>query len=495
MSGFQLLRRRNSTLKKIFAIFLAALFVLSFAASAFAIHAEIPSETQAVVGAGTTQITLGGELRIRGWWANNINFNDDSTFFFNPTFDSLQAPVPVESNSAAWYDERVRLSLDAKVSPNVEGMVQLETSGIEGEPHQDSYTWGNFDNKPDTLSILQAWILYSGSGLLGVPAGIKIGHMPLALGQGIFFDHQKYGDDAIVLFVLPTKELEIDALTIKFNEGNVSGISNAPSDDLDGYVGIATYKIDDKNTVGLNYTYLNQAHNEDNGGFGGITTDGFNSLSFSNLELTGNGNISGLGWKFSGDVQFGDVFKEKDGTKHKAKGYAVMLGLNYMVEPVNLRGMFGYGSGSKGSGTDVKEFINFLGDDQHYTLIYDYNLMTASYVVGGTLTGGRDTGLANTTVYNLGFDVEPLKDVKASLDGYILKATKTDAFEAAVGHSVSDSVGWEIDAKIAYNIAKNLSYEVDAGYMHAGDFYQDILGANVSVENPVLLMHKLTLSF
>jgi hypothetical protein len=485
MSGFQLLRRRNSTLKKIFAIFLAALFVLSFAASAFAIHAEIPSETQAVVGAGTTQITLGGELRIRGWWANNISFVDPNTFFAG------LGPTPVESNSAAWYDERVRLSLDAKVSPNVEGMVQLETSGIEGEPHQDSYTWGNFDNKPDTLSILQAWILYSGSGLLGVPAGMKIGHMPLALGQGIFFDHTKYGDDAIVLFVLPTKELEIDALTIKFSEGAVSGISNAPSDDLDGYVGIATYKIDDKNTVGLNYTYLNQAHSVAPN-FPGI--DGFNSLAFSNLELTGSGNISGLGWKFSGDLQFGDVFKDSTGTKHKAEGYAVMVGLNYMVEPFNLRGMFGYGSGQETDTSDVKEFITFLGDDQHYTLIYDYNLMTASAVTSSALTGGRDTGLANTTVFNLGFDVEPVKDVKVSVDGYFLQATKTDVFEAAVGHSVSDSIGWEIDAKIAYNISKNLTYEVDGGYMHAGDFYSDILSP-ASVENPVLLMHKLTLSF
>jgi len=48
--------------KKTFAGIAAVLFVLSFAASAFAIHAEIPAESQAVVGKGTTQITLGGEL-------------------------------------------------------------------------------------------------------------------------------------------------------------------------------------------------------------------------------------------------------------------------------------------------------------------------------------------------------------------------------------------------------------------------------------------------
>jgi hypothetical protein len=442
-SGFQLPRRRNSTLKKIFAILLAALFVLSFAASAFAIHAEIPSETQAVVGAGTTQITLGGELRVRGWYLDNI--------------DSLDA-TPVKSSSAAWYDERVRLSLDAKVSPNVEGMVQLETSdtGATAGLHNDSYVWGNFDSKPGTLSILQAWIMYSGSGLLGVPAGIKIGHMPLALGQGIWFDHTKYGDDAIVLFALPTKQLETDLLTIKFSEGGDIFYNNG---NIDGYVGIVTYKVDDKNTVGVNYTYLNQPYSR---------------LSLQNLELTGNGNISGLGYKFSGDVQFGKVGGDVD-----ARGWALMAGLNYQLDPVNLRAMFAYGSGQTSTDTKHKEFVTFLGDDQHYTLVYDYNVATAAS------SHGLDTGLSNTTVYNLGFDVNPVKDLKASVDGYILRASKTDS-------GISKSIGWELDAKIAYDIAKNLTYEVDGGYLHAGDFYKDQLS---DVKNPVVLMHKLTLSF
>ena len=87
------------------------MFILSFAVSAFAIHAEIPSETQAVVAAGSIQIMLSGELRTRGWYRKNI------------TGDAY----PLETGSAAWYDERVRLSVDAKVAPGIEGLVQLES--------------------------------------------------------------------------------------------------------------------------------------------------------------------------------------------------------------------------------------------------------------------------------------------------------------------------------------------------------------------------------
>ncbi len=478
-------------MKKIFAILLAALFVLSFAASAFAIHAEIPSETQAVVGAGTTQITLGGELRIRGWYEDNID-NAGNTLL-DAGLPLLIGPTPTKTNSQAWYDERVRLSLDAKVTPNVEGMVQLETDGgvFKGGSfrNQDSYTWGNFDSKPTTLSILQAWVMYSGSGLLGIPAGVKIGHMPLALGQGVFFDHTKYGDDAIVLFANPMKQLETDLLTIKFSEGPGGIYKN--TNDLDGYVGIATYKIDDKNTIGLNYTYLNQSSTPTPNDPSIFT--GFNKLSLQNLELAGNGNISGLGYKYSVDVQFGNVFTDAAGQDHKAKGWAAMAGLNYQLDPVNLRAMFAYGSGNKSNTNDINEFITFLGDDQHYTLVYDYQVMTAGVITGGTLTGGTDTGISNTTYYNLGLDVNPMKDLKASVDGYILRASKTDAF----GSDVSKDIGWEVDAKIAYNIAKNLTYEVNAGYMHAGSFYKDLLNTpgNDIVKNPVVLMHSLTLSF
>jgi Alginate export len=447
---------------------LGALFVLSFAASAFAIHAEIPSETQAVVAASQTQITLGGELRVRGWYYDNIS-------------SSLE---PVKSDSAGWYDERVRLSLDAKVSPNVEGFVQLESNGgsAQGYPAStsttDKYIWGQgLNTKPTDMSILQAWIMYSGSGLLGMPSGIKIGHMPLALGQMQFFDHTKFGDDAIVLFANPVKEMEVDLLTIKFAEENK--LDN--NDDIDGYVGIVTYKLDDKNTIGVNYTYLNSPE-------GGPFGPQFNP---QDLSLTGSGNIAGLGWKFEGDLQFGKVTTDYD-----AKGYAVLAGLNYAIDPINIRASFAYGSGNKDN-DDHKQFIVFNGADQHYTLVYDYNLVTA----GGSAAGGLGSGIANTTYYNLGIDVKPVKDLALSLDGYILRASK-DTFSpggALVADSgLSKNVGWEVDGKLVYNIAKNLTYEADGGYMHAGSFYKDLsndgfIGADV--KNPVVLMHKLTLSF
>ncbi len=468
--------------KKISAVILAALFLLGFAASAYAIHAEIPSETQAVVGAGATQITLGGELRVRGWYYDNIG---PAT---GPTTNTM---LPVKANSAAWYDERVRLSLDAKVTPNVEGMVQLESSNTALSHTKDVYIWGNFDSKPTTLEILQAWIMYSGSGLLGLPAGVKVGHMPLSLGYGTFFDHTKFGDDAIVLFANLTKQVEADLLTIKlagdgvpttiptFNNVNSTGSMFDNNTDLDGYVGIVTYKIDDKNTVGINYTFLNLPKLD---------------FSHQDFELAGSGNISGLGYKFSADIQFGKADNTLFGAgagSRDFRGWAATAGVNYMVSPVNLRASFAYGSGPTSDPGKDKQFETYLDSNQHFTLIYDYNLVTAA---GRTLSG-----ISNTTYYNLGLDVTPVKNIKASVDGYILRASEGNTYyKGKLYTGLSKDVGWEIDGRITYNIAKNLTYVADAGYMHAGSFYNDLntkAALGLEIKNPVVLKHAITLSF
>ncbi len=460
MSNFQLQRRRVSKLKKFLAIFLGALFVLSFAASAFAIHAEIPAETQAVVAAGATQISIGGEIRTRGWYIHNIVDTNG-----NKAINGL----PGEGGSSAWYDQRVRLSVDAKVTPNVEAYIQLESGNeINGTPgfSGDRYIWGNFDNKPADIKILQDWIMYTGQGLFGFPAGLKIGHMPLALGEQQFFENTKFGDDAIVFFMDPIKELHVGLLSIKFLEGlsgttaaqmNADRISN--TNDLDGYVALAVYKWDPKNTVGLHYTFLN------------LPAVGKKE---SNIAVHANGNISGLTYKAEANFQFGD--KQED---VKAKGYGLMLGLGYQIDPIGIRLGAAYGTGPDDNGTNPeKTFDTFLSNQQHYTLIYEYNVTTAA--------GGISTGISNTTYVNLGLDVAPLKDLKASVDGYWLRASKENP---AVAGSTDKDLGWEVDAKLVYNVARNLNYQVDAGYFKAGDFYgPDNKGVTI-------LRHMITLSF
>jgi hypothetical protein len=192
--------------------------------------------------------------------------------------------------------------------------------------------------------------------------------------------------------------------------------------------------------------------------------------------------VAGLGYKAELDIQFGKLAPGVD-----ARGWGLLAGVNYMIDPVTLRANFAYGSGDDGSDpSKVKQFINYLGADQHYTLVYDYQMATAAIKGLSPYGDGRYTGIANTNYYNIGVDFAPTKDVKASLDGYIIRASKSNT---AIAGSDSKDAGWEADAKVVYNVARNLTYQVDAGYFKAGDLY------GPENKGVTVLRHMITLSF
>ena len=386
------------------------MFVLGFAASAFAIHADIPAETQSVIAKGSTQITVGGEIRFRGDFQNNTaDFNND------------------KMDHKAYYDARIRLSVEAAVSPNTTGFVQIEAGDdVDGNKSSDLYIWGNSASSPSagssnasgiygqgdakrgTFSVLQAWILHKGTGLLGIPAGTKIGHMPLALGNSIFFDHTKFGDDAIVFFMDPVKELHVGLLTAKFREG-----STTLNDDANAYVGLFTYKVSKDAGFSGDVTFV-----DDQTGLGKVGAE--NAIHFWNIGLRGNGNFSGLGLKADVELQTGKI-KNTSSTDHgdlKFAGYAFMAGASYKMDPVMLTLDFAYGSGdSDGNDGKVKAFVTSQSAIQHYTYVYDYRTQNAC--------GMQYGGLCNTWYVKLGANTDLTKSVNADVNLYYLQAAKS----------------------------------------------------------------------
>lgn len=424
-------------MKKYLALVAGLIFVLGFSAVAFAIHAEIPADTQAVVAKGTTQITLGGEIRARGEY-REVDFNNDT---------------PGDS----YYDSRVRLSVDAKVTPNTSGFVQVEAGdgtiadnynwGFEGcDPNDQKkcgakggYPFGNA--KKGQFNVLQAWILHKGEGLLGVPAGLKVGHMPLALGNKLFFDHTKFGDDAIVFFVDPTKELHIGLLTAKFREGKPN-----IADDADAYVGLFTYKLANGGISG-DVTYVDDRNfNND-------------TVHFWNFGLRGDMKLDTITLRADVELQTGSI----DQADVDFAGYAFLVGADVKLDPVTLTAELAYGSGDDGSDPDKnKNFVTSLGADPHFTYVYEYRTPNACGIQFG--------GICNTMYVKLGASAKPAKDLTASLNLYWLRANEVQTKGA------SKDIGIEIDPKIVYQIDKNLSYWVEGGYLMAGDYWKEEQG-------------------
>lgn len=436
-------------------------------------------------------VEIGGRLLIRGWYLDNVS--------------DYTVGLPQEVNSDSFYTTNAYIYIDGKVSDNVQGYMEIETQGSTaagtlGTRQSGLYVWGvggNLDQKPNqTLNFRQAWILYKGSGLLGVPAGIKVGHQLLTLGEKQFLNLERFGTDAVVVFVEPTKELFLAALTAKINEGSIQ----LSGDDLDCISVLGTYKVNKDNTVGINYTLLESDDIDQVIGIVGPALDG---LTLQNVGLHANGMVAGITYAAEVDMQFGKLKAQPEGVlpDSKYRGWAVYAKGGYKLEPVNIRAAFAMGSGEKDLNDQKnKEFQVIMPADTestvarftHYTQIYERTIATAA--LAQTVAGpNRNTGIANTTYYNLGFDVLPTKELSLSLDGYIIRATTTDGWRDTVLRDVSKNVGWELDGKGSYKLAKNLTYFVEAGVFRPGAFYEDAFG--IDKETVTQVIHGLNLTF
>lgn len=499
-------------MKKYASILAVLVLLLGFAAISYSAPAEIPSDTTAVIAKGKTQITLGGELRFRGMYGKNLAVIDNDGYYNNGSGYSetpYSSTTKAYSSNDSYYDYRVRLNLEAKVSPNTTGYIEFES----GTNNTDNVKWGTdkggargdyiFGNTKDSnVTIRQAWIQYQGSGLLGVPAGVKVGRQLIKLGYGLFFDHTYFGDDAILAFVQPVKELTLAAHTIKFYEG----ASTTLNDDATAYGILAAYAgkgfglsadvtyVDHQNLKGY---YLNSKN------FFTITSTSTSlenhKIHLWNFGLRGNvDDIASTGLNFRADVEF-QTGKLDAPTGHdpKFKGWAALAGLDYKFKavPLSLTLEYAIGSGDKENSDDINAFITALGQEQHYTFVYEYLAPSAC-----NFGANARTGLCNTQYVKLGGAYDITKDLKAELYGYWLRAHKAVAINGATdasGNALTDKdLGWEVDAKVTYKIDKGLTYWVEGGYFWAGDAYKlGTGGNNRDADDAWAVRHGIQLNF
>jgi hypothetical protein len=462
-------------LKKFLVIALSAVFVLGFAASAFAIHAEIPSETQAAVAMGTTQITLGGSVRVRGELRGDTKYDDANE----------------DDDKAAW-DQRVRLSLDAKVSDNVQGFVMLEAGSLElcsdsqmgAFPASDCefgiledndvYTWGGgwpvfnphqasgvypFGNgKRGNVRILEAWINWNTD-----LASLKIGHMPLALGNNLFFDHRKFGDDALIVYKT-IDNLHLAALTAKFGEYLTSD-----SDDQDAYVGLFAYKGEGFNASG-DFTWVD---------------DNLFELDLYNAGLRGDVNIGDMFNVYAdGEFQFGSF--EDDGPDFN--GWAAQVGATAKLDPVTLGLEFGYGTGDAwdDTDTDVDSFVTSLSPGIPY-ITFVHGTRSAN-------VAGFGNGITNLTYVKGSVSGNPTPNLSAKADIIWLQASE-DYFNPVEGAG-DDSIGFEIDGNAKYKLGSGLVYFVEGGYFFVDDAYAQAAGVAPGDEQDAwAIRHGIELTF
>ncbi len=450
-------------MKKYLVVFLSMLLVLSFSMSASALHKTSESEyNPGMVTKKGVQIKLSGSIRTRGELrVNTADFDEDS------------------GDNRSAFDTRVRLKFNARISKATKAVVELET----GSGGSNSWTWGeaatgikgNYrksDSKRGSMDVRQAYVSHQfhPTGDENFHVGLKVGHMLLALGNGLFYDHSKYGDDAIIVWA------ELGQGELAFNYAKFQENSSTINDDANAYAITLEYPLDNAN-ISADVTFFDDQDFNPAG-----DTDG---LHFWNFGLRGDTNLSGITLRGDIELQTGEVENmAPGGGTLDFSGYAFLVGADYKVGDVKLTAEVAYGSGDDDPNDDDNEaFLTTIGAVQHYTYVYEYRAKTAAG------TGETGTGLSNTWYINVGASTKATPKINIKGDIYYLQASEDVAIN---GGEPDSDIGWEIDGKITYKIAKNLTYYVEGGYLVVGDAYDF---ASESADNAYAIRNGLVVKF
>jgi len=418
------------------------------------------------VTAFAADVTLGGSVELR-----------------SRMFDDLDLNSKADDNDR-YTQERVRLDVNVK-SDNVKGKVQIENDWdnwgrLEAPQATESVivpgkTYNETDSKTyknaGRLTLREAWMDFK---LPGTPVNVKAGHQLLSLGHGWFFRDMKYGSDAWLITSASESNL-LGFVDIKVDEREL-----AKSDDKDAYVILDSYKINDSNTAGFDYTrvltrdYLYKVNTTDTT----YTSSGKND-TLDNLGLNYTGKVGPVALKAEVDLQMGSKEGAAGAADVDYKGNQFVIQASMPMDALTLNATIAKGSGQDTS-KDNTLFQTIMDKDAHYTVVYEYALTTAA--------GAKNTGFANTQAINIGAGYKVSDSLNVSLDLWLLSASEktnvaTKINSAATAGAKSDKVGTEVDARLNWKLYDNLTWNWVAGYFIPGDVYKGRVGVNTVGED------------
>lgn len=454
---------------------LSSALIVGGATAAFATHEQLPAETSLVSAKGA-KIQLDGEIRLRGY-----SLKDESK----------------DSAPKNAYDSRERIGVKARLSDHVLTYMQLESESGSG----DSWTWGGQSdaslstggakNASSQLEFLQAWIDYSPGDW-----GIRAGHMPIALGNKLFYDHTGSGDDAIQLYG-KFAGTHVTANMIKLQENGTSDNSA----DLDAYMLSLERKFNDSFKGGINYTLV-KGGAEDDGTAGAAFSytnwaNNFPGMELSNVGINADLKFGNLTIGGDAEFQFGDLYDAGSNTAIDAGGYAYQLTADYKMDKNTVGLLFGYGSGDdNATDKDHDTFVNFLTDTPYQVYIPGYRIgQPGSFTFDQS--GANQAGLQNMTIYQVNGSTSvtcPLTGKPLSLFGSLSYMETSE--DVAVSTTKEDEIGTELDIVATWKLSSGLTYKVEAAYLWTGDAYKTALtGAGSDPDDAYFLRHGLEVKF
>jgi hypothetical protein len=430
-------------LKKTFAY---SLFFLFFWLAAFPLFAEDDKgkdrepDGKALFHLGQWEFDVGGQVRLRGDFAENQNLTD---FSFTP------------GHREAQFLEKTRLQGSVENHDlNLEGFVQIQWYG----------RWGGTD-KRSAFDLYQGYVEWEKIG--GSSISLKAGRQEFLYGSAFLIGTNDFYNglswDGAKGSMKPFEPLHIDLLggkMVKLNPG-----------DPDIYLaGLYTaYKIYMEGSL-EGYLFYNK------GGF---------PLSHREFELIDSGQkwftlgmrfagkMNGLDYELEPQFQWGKVREAIGDGKDLVRTYGGHIDLGYTFkfpwEP-RILGTYAYGSGDNNPFDGrYREFHGSIFNDDGG--LYG-DMKVISDQSGVTVNDIHASGLQ---IWVGGLSVNPLSKLNVTVRVHRFLANK-------VPSGFSKDVGTEVDLDVSYKLTKGISFLVGLNKFYTGRFFEQASGSKRNIE-------------
>ncbi|MDY0360088.1 MAG: hypothetical protein RBR08_01395 [Desulforegulaceae bacterium] len=408
-----------------------------------------------------------------------------------------------ESADLQQVDTRTRLYYTAKFSDDFKFVNKFEFDGVWGDTDDDSY--GDVGTDGVAVEVKNSYVDFN----LGY-YNFKIGAQAGYLGRGFIMDD----DFAGAVITANLGDISVPFYWIKNYEGGEGKDKNKA--DMDTIVITPEFKSGNlKVSPYLSYTYIDKAKGEniddlagdelvealeldENYPFSEQVNNSYLDLKVAtigldlDLALTDNSNI----W-FSGFYQYGELnggLEVFSGDAYKAEAdisaYLMAFGGNIDVEGIDIHGQFFYASGN-----DQDELSEDNFDDATNKLDFDLDgfmdvtqgqsyywaeIMGYGMVDNQVSAGSCADKISNIMAFNIGASMSPVEKLTVGADIWYAMLAEDDA-------AGEDYLGTELDLTASYKVIDNLTLDVVAAYLFAGDATGE--------EDPMEIGAQLSLSF
>jgi hypothetical protein len=159
--------------------------------------------------------------------------------------------------------------------------------------------------------------------------------------------------------------------------------------------------------------------------------------------------------------------------------YLMAFGGNVDVEGIDIHGQFFYASGDDGKDSDDEAFADLIGGQSYYwSEIMGYGLIDNQ--VSNNSCADK---ISNIMALNIGASMSPMDKLTVGADIWYAMLAEDEV----VNGSKEDYLGTELDLSASYKVMDNLTLDVVAAYLFAGDATGD--------EDPMQLAAQLSFSF